>query len=243
MANQPYIPLYIGDWEQDTNCLTPLAEFALLKLTFKLFKAEKRGVFCANFRTLSVLFKSNMDVTKEIFQELIDNKILNISEPETGKFEIISRRMTREATISQIRSEVGKQGGRGNKSKGKKQSKSKVKAKAKQNTDNDIDINIELFTNKVEFKNIFSRWLVYKRSRGESYKTDDSRGAALKNLVKLSNDDPKTAANIVEQSLANNWAGLFALKKDFVAPSDNIYIPSDNKKYEQTRKPNYNPVD
>ncbi len=159
MAKQPYIPLYIGDWEQDTNCLTPLAEFALLKLIFKLFKAEKRGVFIANFRTLSVLFKSNLDDTKQIFQELIDNNILNITPLENDRFEIISRRMIRESTISEIRSAVGKSGGRGNIKDGVKQTKSKSKAKPKQNTDidNEYDINnvLDYLNKKVSsnFKN------------------------------------------------------------------------------------------
>lgn len=135
--NQPYIPIYIGDWEKDTNCITPLAEFALLKLCFKLFNAEKRGVFYANYRTLSVLFKSNLDDTKDIFQELIDNKILNIKLLEDGKFEIISRRMIREGNISEIRAIVGAKGGKAN----GKQNKSKIKAKSEQNTDIDNDIN------------------------------------------------------------------------------------------------------
>jgi len=152
MSKQPYIPLYIGDWEQDTNCLTPLAEFALLKLVFKLFKSEKKGVFVANYRTLSVLFKSNIEETKAIFQELIDNNILNISAIKEDTFEIISRRMIREGTISEIRSAIGKSGGKAK----RKQNVSKREAKVKQNTDNDIDIvidNIIEYLNKKVSKN------------------------------------------------------------------------------------------
>lgn len=154
MAKQPYIPIYIGDWEKDTNCISALAEFALLKLTFKLFNSEKRGIFEANFRTLSILFKQNIDETKEIFQELIDNNILNIEPLENERFRIISRRMIREGHISEARSNNGSQGGRGNKSENKaneKQTESKQKAKLKQIPDIDID-NIskivELLNNK-----------------------------------------------------------------------------------------------
>lgn len=35
---------------------------------------------------------------------------------------------------------------------------------------------------------------------------------AYKKLIKLSDNNPKVATEIVEQSLANNWAGLFKLK-------------------------------
>lgn len=147
MAKQPYIPLYIGDWEQDTNCLSPLAEFALLKLTFKLFKSENKGIFITNFRTLSVLFKSNIEETKEIFSELVDNNVLNFEYLDEGKIKVISRRMVREANISLIKAEAGTHGGRGNKAK-QKQTKSKQKPKGWQNTDIDIEYIVKLLNEK-----------------------------------------------------------------------------------------------
>lgn len=213
MAKQPYIPLYIGDWEQDTNCLSPLAEFALLKLVFKLFKSEKRGVFIANFRTLSILFKSDIDKTKDIFQELIDNNILNISPICDDKFEIISRRMIREANISEIRANVGKSGGRGN----KKQTKSKSKAKRLQNADIDNDIDNDIITNKLlningDFQKIFDRWLSYKKARKENYKTEDSKNTALKKLIKFSDNNLALAAEIIDDAIGNNYAGFFEPK-------------------------------
>ena len=33
-------------------------------------------------------------------------------------------------------------------------------------------------------------------------------------LVKLSNNNPETAKKIVEQSMSNNWQGLFELKDE-----------------------------
>jgi len=138
MAKQPYIPLYIGDWEKDTNCLTNLAEYALFKLTFKLFNAEKRGVFCTNFRTLSVLFKADLDTTKEIFNEIIFNKVLDIEAGEDGIFIIKSRRMLRESNISELRSEIGKKGAIKKQAK-RKQTLKNSEAKHQQNTDNDIE--------------------------------------------------------------------------------------------------------
>ena len=63
-----------------------------------------------------------------------------------------------------------------------------------------------------EYKNIFLRWLKYKRANGKSYKNKDSLKTAYEKLIALSKNNPKTANKIVEQSLANNWAGLFELK-------------------------------
>ncbi|SEA78490.1 hypothetical protein SAMN04487851_1144 [Prevotella sp. tc2-28] len=62
------------------------------------------------------------------------------------------------------------------------------------------------------FRVLFNRWLDYKKGRGEKYKTQDSLQTAFRKLKSLSNDNPDEAAEIVEQSIGNNWAGLFALK-------------------------------
>lgn len=214
MANNPYIPLYIGDWERDTNLLTPLAEFALLKLTFKLFSSEKKGVFYANFRTLSVLFKSDLATTKDIFQELIDNKILDILEVSDGKFEIKSRRMIRESNISEIRAEAGKKGGEAK----SKQKSGKNKAKHKQNTDIDNDIDYDndidiIYSISENFQKIFDRWLKYKAGRKQSYKTDDSKNTALRKLIKFSGGDETIANEIIDSAIGNNYSGFFEIKK------------------------------
>jgi hypothetical protein len=64
------------------------------------------------------------------------------------------------------------------------------------------------------FEESFSAWLEYKHQRRESYKSDMSLKACYNKLVKLAGGDPSVAMAIVEQSMANNWAGLFPLKKD-----------------------------
>ena len=65
-----------------------------------------------------------------------------------------------------------------------------------------------------EYKPIFSDWLEYKKQRKEAYKTEKSIQLCYNKLVKLSGNNPDTARQIVEQSMANNWAGLFELKNE-----------------------------
>ena len=65
-----------------------------------------------------------------------------------------------------------------------------------------------------EFADVFSMWIEYKRERKESYKSDKSLKAAYSKLLKLSGNNPCIASEIVEQSMANNWAGLFELKTE-----------------------------
>lgn len=108
-------------------------------------------------------------------------------------------------------------------------------------TDIDIDKDIkkkgvqgenkdELLIKKIEiepeFEKTFLRWLQYKRKRGESYKDKDSTFLAYKKLFKLSGGDLPKAKRIIEQSMANNWAGLFELKEEFKTPAKKQNHPS-----------------
>lgn len=55
-------------------------------------------------------------------------------------------------------------------------------------------------------------WLDYKKSRKEKYKNNASIQAMVKNLHSLSGGNKDQAAAIIQQSMANNWAGVFELK-------------------------------
>lgn len=83
-----------------------------------------------------------------------------------------------------------------------------------------------------EFKETFLEWLEYKKQRRESYKTEKSTKLCYDKLVKMSGNDPYTARQIVEQSMANNWSGLFELK------TENRYEQrvNDNRRDSERRK-------
>jgi hypothetical protein len=59
---------------------------------------------------------------------------------------------------------------------------------------------------------IMEEWLEYKRNRKEMYKTPASIRKCYNNLLTLSDSNPTTAKLIIDQSMANNWAGIFELK-------------------------------
>lgn len=65
----------------------------------------------------------------------------------------------------------------------------------------------------IHFQDVFERWLAYHKELGRPYKQMGAEGAYRK-LVELSNNDPHTAQEIVEQSISNNWQGLFPLKNN-----------------------------
>jgi uncharacterized phage protein (TIGR02220 family) len=143
MAELPYIKLYPGDWERDANCLTAMAEFALFKLIPKFNDAKNKGVFMAHLDTLCVLFKSDLATVKRVINELKRNNTLDIFELEDDCFEFKNRRVLREKALSETRSDVGKQGGRGHKKANEKLMKSKRKPKQKQNPEYEYDSEIE----------------------------------------------------------------------------------------------------
>lgn len=62
------------------------------------------------------------------------------------------------------------------------------------------------------FVPVMQEWLDYKQKRKECYKTEASVRKCYQNLVNLSGNNAAVAQLIVDQSIANNWAGLFALK-------------------------------
>lgn len=74
----------------------------------------------------------------------------------------------------------------------------------------------EAMLNKIsysqEYAEAFLRWLRYKRKRKQAYKGEDSVQTAYDRLLKLANNSPDVATQIVDQSIGNGWAGLFEIK-------------------------------
>lgn len=95
--------------------------------------------------------------------------------------------------------------------------KNKINKIKENNNNNNNPIGYESFSFDFvneEFYDVFVEWLNYKRERKEKYKTQKSLELAFSKLLRLSDYNLQNAKEIVEQSMANNWAGLFKLKED-----------------------------
>ena len=57
-------------------------------------------------------------------------------------------------------------------------------------------------------------WFDYKRTRKESYRSEMGAKKCLTLLRNLSAGNAEVAQRIIDQSIANNWAGLFALREE-----------------------------
>ncbi len=62
------------------------------------------------------------------------------------------------------------------------------------------------------WEDLLHTWFEYKRSRNQGYKSELSVRKFLTMLRNLSRGDPETARQIIDKSIASNWAGIFELK-------------------------------
>ncbi len=69
------------------------------------------------------------------------------------------------------------------------------------------------YLNNELFKSALSKWLSYKKAKRQSYRSETSIQTLIKNLDRMANGSISTAIEIIDQSIGNNWAGLFELKK------------------------------
>jgi hypothetical protein len=89
--------------------------------------------------------------------------------------------------------------------------------KKKGKNDNNINLLRKLIKDGFEvskkFEPLVEQWLNYKMDKKQSYKSTQSLKAFYNKLNEYSGGCSKRAKHIIEQSIANNWAGIFELKE------------------------------
>lgn len=99
-----------------------------------------------------------------------------------------------------------------NKDSNKEKEDNKLSSKKKKDNQ-DVLSQYDVSVIPSEFIEVVRDWCQYKKERNERYKTQSSFLSMVKRLIKLSNNNVDKAKEIVEQSIANNYAGLFELKQ------------------------------
>ncbi len=85
-----------------------------------------------------------------------------------------------------------------------KEKEDKSSSKKKQ----DLDLSIV----DSSFLSVVEMWIAYKKEKSQSYKPTGFK-TFYKKLVELSGNNPQIAMLIIEQSMQNNYAGIFPLKE------------------------------
>lgn len=90
-----------------------------------------------------------------------------------------------------------------------------INNKGKRNKINESELN-DFFEGlpDLNWSNLLKDWLMYKKERNEGYKSVSSIKVFCRNLIGLSNGEYLLAEQIINQSIGNNWAGIFALKNN-----------------------------
>lgn len=83
-----------------------------------------------------------------------------------------------------------------------------------------VRVELDLSFVRCDYLAVFGEWLGYKRARGNGYRTQGSLEACYARLLALSGGDPAVAREVVRQSIANNWSGIFELRKNHAHQTD-----------------------
>ena len=236
LRDQPYLPLYIDDYLTDERVLmcSDASQGLYIRIMCNFHKQTPYGGIQLkdkdrrhddNIRDFAVkmanLIPRPVEVLDAAIRELLEENVLRIGQlvdgclKEIGEYEyatdptgdfLFQKRMYKAGQISLMRSSVAKSGG-GNPALGK-DCENLPDTTTKQKG---YDLT---FIGEPEFVPIVERWLTYKQGRRESYKTAESLKLLYKKLLKLSGGIPEKATEIIDESISNNWAGIFALKNE-----------------------------
>ena len=75
-----------------------------------------------------------------------------------------------------------------------------------------------------EWEKIVSKWILYKKQRHESYKSEMSLNIMFKKLLNFSEGIPARGEAIIENSISNNYSGFFELKNYGTSRTGNTKI-------------------
>ena len=124
----------------------------------------------------------------------------------------LKRDLQKYECIREKRVEAGKQGGRPKKQTEAKKANGLFEKQSKAKKPVNVNVNVLSKDNNITpFDLIVLDWFEYKKERKESYKTEKSKTAFINKLKQYSNGNPDIARQIVDNSMANNWAGIFEL--------------------------------
>ncbi|MCF8218765.1 MAG: hypothetical protein K9J21_07260 [Bacteroidales bacterium] len=208
--NNGWIKLYRQflqwEWYDDINTKV-LFIHLLLKANYKENSWHgikiKRGQLITGLHSLSFETKLSIKQIRNSLQKL--QKTGEIDKQSGNQFSIIT--ICNYDQYNNIDEKEGKQTDKQRASKGQAKGNTLRKEERKEIKNNILD-----FDFKESYKNILIEWFQYKKDRKESYKNQMSRKKFYSKLYRMSNGDPEKAQKIIDQSIANNYAGIFELQ-------------------------------
>lgn len=241
LRDQPYLPLYVQDFLTDEKLIECSASTTgiYIRLMCIMHKSDdygkillkqkdkQNGEQILNFALkLARQMPYQTDEIQEALKELIEEGVLHIENNV-----LYQKRMVHDNLISEKRAISGQKGGQFAQAK----FKANIEAKDQANTEIENEYEIEnksafVNTNKYagenfdlsfvceDYQRCFKTWIDYRQSGKKPFRNQAQIEAAYKELLLLSRNSPASASNIVNQSIANDYISLFALKQVNDAP-------------------------
>lgn len=98
----------------------------------------------------------------------------------------------------------------------------------KENKNNTYSIEEILLSVEDNWRSIIEQWLQYKKDSGKPYKSARAVQSFITNLRNNSGNNASTADEMVNNAMANNWSGVFPLRKQST-PNKTILHPKDEE--------------
>ena len=103
-----------------------------------------------------------------------------------------------------------------------------INKNTKENKNNTYSIEEILLSVEDNWRSIIEQWLQYKKDSGKPYKSVRAVQSFITNLRNNSGNNASTAAEMVNNAMANNWSGVFPLRKQTTS-NKTILHPKDEE--------------
>lgn len=201
------------EWYDDTNTKSVFIH-CLLRANFKDTKWRgkeiKRGEFYTSIATLVREINLSPRKIRTSLKKLEDTGYISTKSDKRGtliRVNNYTERQDSNTSKGQIIDKVKS-------NKGKTNVNSIRKKEGKKERENNVEIYnkiLEDFDLPISMEKAIKDWMKYKTDNGQPYK-EFALKTFIKKLLELSNKDPVIATKIIEQSIANNYKGIFKLK-------------------------------
>lgn len=199
MGKDPAFLFYTNDFFSGTQFFTDEQVGKYLRLLMAQHQhghlSEKHMIMICNSYDVDIWNKFTKDADGKFYQKRLEE-------------EIFKRKAYSESRATNRKSK--------GKHKKHKKNISKTYQSDMENENKDENINKDKIKNEItfpfdseKFKFTWSKWLQYRKEINHPYKSPLSQQAALKTLSKHSE---QTAIEMIEQSIANSWQGIFEIK-------------------------------
>lgn len=211
LRDLPYIPLNVKDFltDEKLNECSPEATGVYIKLICIMHKFEPYGTILLKQKD-----KQNDDQVMNFAEKISNHLSFKLKAIYSGLVELIAqdvlqidgdalfqKRMVRDAQISDIRSGVGRIGGKSTQSNN---APKKVVTKVKK----EFDMSFV----EPDYLPAWQAWIKHKKEKRQNYASEDTLKIAYNKLLKCSQNDPKKALLLIIDAVGNNYAGFFPYK-------------------------------